>query len=393
MTVDPQQSAYDVVVVGAGVIGLACAWRAAQRGLGVLVLDREAPAAGASGVAAGMLAPVTEAEFGEQALLGLTLAGAARWPAFDAELSARSGADTGYRESGALVVAADRDDAEALRRLLGFQRTLGLEVEWLTGRECRRLEPGLSPRVAGGIHAPGDHHVDPRATVAALARAFTREGGELVAPAPVRGLELGDDGAVAGVRLASGAVVSAGQVVLAAGSWTLELEGLPAEGVPPIRPVKGQILTLRAEGGPALATRLIRTPRCYVVCRADGRVVVGATVEERGFDLRVTGEGVFRLLEAAWEVLPDVGELEWVEARAGLRPGTPDNAPVIGPDALPGLIWATGHYRNGVLLAPLTAETVAELLVDGSPPAEVAGFGPERFAAPRRAARAAEARL
>src|SRR3954453_15879347 len=175
----PRRTGYDVVVVGAGVIGLASAWRAAQRGLAVLVVERDQPGAGASGVAAGMLAPVTEAEFGEQALLELNLAGAAAWPAFAAELSERSGLDTGYRASGALVAAADRDDGEELRRLFAFQQSLGLDVRWLGGRECRRLEPRLSPRVPGGILAPHEPQVDPRTVVRALVRAAEAAGVEL----------------------------------------------------------------------------------------------------------------------------------------------------------------------------------------------------------------------
>jgi glycine oxidase len=337
------------VVVGAGVIGLACAWRCAQRGLRVLVLERASePGAGASGVAAGMLAPVTEAEFGEEALLRLNLAGAELWPAFAAELAERSGVDTGYRASGALVVAADRDDAEELRRLHAFQRSLGLDVSWLSGRDCRRLEPRLSPRVPGGILAEHDHQVEPRAVVRALRVAFEAAGGELRC----------------GVEVSDPAELDAEHVVLAAGCWS---------GAP-VRPVKGQILRLRGE---PLAGRLVRTPRCYVVSRPDGEVVVGATVEERGFDTTVTADGVFRLLEAAREVLPDVGELELVEAAARLRPGTPDNAPLIGEHD--GLVWATGHHRNGVLLAPITAQAVAAIVTGDDAPAAVEPFAAGRF--------------
>ena len=381
----PQRSSYDVVVVGAGVIGLACAWRVAERGLSVVVLERHEPGSGASGVAAGMLAPVTEVEFGEEALLRANLEAAALWPRFDAELRRRSRSDTGYTRSGALVVAADRDDAEELRRLHALQRSLELDVEWLSGRECRRLEPGLSPRVGGGVLARGDHHVDPSAVVRALAAALEREGGELARGVAAASLELGDAG-VRGVRLDGGATVAAGHVVVAAGPWSAQLAGVPETERPPVRPVKGQILSLRGPAGRPLAERLVRTPRCYVVSRRDGRVVIGATVEERGFDTRVTGEGVLRLLEAAWEVLPDVAELEWLGARAGLRPGTPDNAPAVGAGAVEGLVWATGHYRNGVLLAPLTAIAVADLVSDREPPAVITALAPGRFAERRLAA-------
>jgi len=385
MSHGPRHQSYDVAVVGGGVVGLACAWRARQRGFATLVVERERAGAGASGVAAGMLAPVTEADFGEQAVLGLNLAGLERWPAFAAELSERSGLDTGLRQSGALVVAADRDDAEELRRLAELQSALGLDARWLSGRECRRLEPGLSPRVPGGIEAPREGHVDPGATVEALRAAFQAAGGELLEGVGVEEVELDAAGSrVAALALGNGRRVEVEQVVGAAGAWSGSLGGLPSDAVPPLRPVKGQILTLRAADGRApLAERIVRTPRCYVVSRGDGRVVVGATTEERGFDVRVTAEGVFRLLEAAREVLPDVDELDFVAARAGLRPGTPDNAPVVGRTEIDGLLWATGHGRNGVLLAPITAEAIAACLSCEAAPEAVAPFSADRFARER----------
>jgi glycine oxidase len=364
-----QEKSYDAVVVGAGLIGLSCAWRAAQRGMSVIVLDRSWPGAGASGVAAGMLAPVTEAEFGEEDLLRSNLASRERWPGFAAELEERTGMATHYRDSGAVVVAADRDDAEELRRLHAFQRALGLEAEWLPPRECRRLEPGLSPRIGGGILAPQDGEVDPQAVVRALVTALREAGGEILSGAEVASVEH-DGRRVTGVRTSGSVAVGARAVVVAAGAWSPALA--PTGAGPPIRPVKGQLLQLRVRSGmPAPCERIVRTPRCYLLSRSDGRVVLGGTVEEQGFDTTVTADGVYRLLEAAWEVLPDVGELELVEAKAGLRPGTPDNAPVVGPGELEGLFWATGHYRNGALLAPLTAEIVAAQLA--GEPAEVAG--------------------
>ena len=361
----PRKGSYDAIVIGAGLIGLSCAWRAAQRGLSVLVLERapaEALPAGASGVAAGMLAPVTEAEFGEEALLRLNLASRELWPAFAAELEERTGMPTGYRESGALVIAADRDDAEELRRLHVFQRSLGLEAEWLAPRDCRRLEPGLSPRIAGGIMAPHDGHADPRAVARALAAAVEAAGGELLYGAEVCEVTVRDGRAV-GVATATGSV-DAGRVVVAAGAWSGELG---PHGGPHVRPVKGQILELRARGGASPPPeRIVRTPRCYLLARPDGRVLLGATVEEQGFDRTVTAGGVFDLLEAAREVFPEVAEFELVAARAGLRPGTPDNQPLIGEGEVEGLVWATGHHRNGVLLAPLTARAVADIL-EGAP--------------------------
>ena len=375
----PTRSGYDLVVIGAGLIGLSCAWRAAQTGMSVLVLERDNAGAGASGVAAGMLAPVTEAGFGEEALLELNLRARKSWSGFAAELEELTGMPSGYAESGALVVAADRDDAEELRRLHAFQRRLGLESEWLAARECRRLEPALSPRVAGAILAPEDGHADPRAVMRALVVAIGGAGGELVAPAEAESLEV-DDGRVTGVRTSDGRSVGAASVLLAAGAWSADGAIAGQCGAPAVRPVKGQLLELRVRRAQcAPARRIIRTPRCYIVTREDGRVVVGATVEEKGFDTAVTADAVFNLLEAAREVMPEVVELELVAARAGLRPATPDNAPAIGRGELDGLLWATGHYRNGVLLAPLTARAIASLLRGVEGPPELRAFDPGRF--------------
>jgi glycine oxidase len=373
------ERAYDLIVVGAGAIGLSCGWRCAQAGMSVLVIERDEPGAGASGVAAGMLAPVTEASFGEQALLRLNLEGRAQWPGFAAELEELTALPTGYTESGALVVAADRDDVEELRRLHSFQRALELDAEWLAPREARRREPSLSPRIGGAIHAPQDGHVDPGAVLRALAVALEAAGGELRAGADVTGIET-EGGHVSGVRVGDGEAIAARAVLVAAGAWSTEGALASEASAPSVRPVKGQLLELRVRPGHRPpARRIIRTPRCYLVTRGDGRVVLGATQEEQGFDTTVTAEGVYRLLEAAWEVLPEIGELELVRARAGLRPGTPDNSPAVGPGEPEGLIWATGHHRNGIMLAPFTARAVAELLTRGELPSAFAPFHPGRF--------------
>lgn len=356
------RSVRDLIVVGAGAIGLASAWRAARAGMSVTVLERDRAGAGASGVAAGMLAPVTEADFGEEELLAMNLEGRTLWGDFASLLEERSGMPSSYVDSGCLVVAADRDDGAELRRLHAFQQELGLCSEWLAPRAARVLEPGLSPRIGGAICTPEDGQVDPAALVAALARALAADGGELCERAEVAEV-VQAAGRVTGVRTADGHEIAASAVLVAAGAWSAEA-GLGAlAGAPAVRPVKGQLLELRVRPGHAPpAGRVVRTPRCYVVPRADGRVVIGATTEEQGFDLTVTADGVFRLLEAAIEVLPDVAELELVHARAGLRPGTPEGRPVIEAAGPEGLLWATGHGRNGVLLAPLTAERVLGLL-------------------------------
>jgi glycine oxidase len=375
----PQPSAGDVVVVGGGVIGLGTAWRAAQAGMTVTVVD-ESPGRGASWAAAGMLAPVTEVHYGERPLLRLNLDAAGRWPGFAAELEEAAGLPVGYRPGGTLAVARDADDNAALEDLYQFQLRCGLEVERLRSRECRRLEPGLAPTVRGGVLAAGDHQVDNRALVQALLVACERAGVQQVAGRVAELAVSGDR--VAGAVLAGGEMLAAGSVVLAAGCWSGGLGGLAAEALPPVRPVKGQLLYLRGSATDPLCQRNVRGLEVYVVPRADGRVVVGATVEEQGFDTRVTAGAVHDLLRAALELLPDVVELELVETVVGLRPGSPDNAPMLGPAGPEGLVVATGHYRNGILLTPVTADAIAELLATGRVPEVIAPFGPGRFLAP-----------
>lgn len=349
----------DVVIVGAGVIGLACAWRAAQRGLSVVVLERDRPGAGASDVAAGMLAPVGEASWGEERLLELALGSHELWPSFAAELAEASGCETGYESLGALHLALDRDEERDLGRRFELMRSHGLAARWTTPSECRRLEPGLGSGGHGGVHAPDEAAVDPRALVAALVAAFTAAGGRIELAEANQAVVEG--GRLAGVRTSDGREYRAQATVLAAGSWS-GAGWLPAAARPPIRPVKGQILTLAGPVSRPVCERIVVTERIYIVPRADGRLVVGATVEEQGFDTRVTAGGVHELLREAYRALPQIAELELVEAVAGLRPATPDNVPLIGPGSIDGLVLATGHFRNGVLLAPLTAERVAVLV-------------------------------
>lgn len=367
----------DVVVVGGGVIGLAVAWRGAQAEMAVTVCDPR-PGSGASWAAAGMLAPVTEVTYGEEALLALNLDSTRRWPAFAAELAEASGIDPGYLECGTVVVARDADDRAALEDLIVFQRGLGLKVEPLHSRELRALEPGLAPSVRGGIYVPGDHQVDNRALLRALQVACDRAG---VGRRPLRVLGLLTEAdRVTGVRLDDGGELATGTVVLAAGCWSGQLEGVDPGALPPVRPVKGQLLHLRGPAAMRLSSRNVRGLDVYVVTRPDGRVVVGATVEERGFDRTPTAGAVHDLLRDARDLLPGVAELDFVEVAVGLRPGSPDNAPLLGPAVgIDGLVCATGHYRNGVLLTPVTADLVAELLETGKLPEQAAPFAPDRF--------------
>lgn len=377
---DNSRKTLDAVVVGAGVIGLSCAWRAAQRGLHVRVIERGEPGSGASGVAAGMLAPVGEATWGEEALLDAALESHRMWPDFAAELSGAS--SPALVRSGALHVALDADEAAELRRRFELMQSLGLEAEWMNGRECRELEPGLGSSVFGGAHAPHEYGVDPGAVVAALRHACEREGVEVVVGAEVVDARWEGE-RLRGVATADGAEHLADSTVLAAGAWSGSVSWLPAAVLPPVRPVKGQILTLRSSASEPPAARIVVSERVYLVPRADGRLIVGATVEEMGFDTTVTAGGVFELLREAYRALPDTAELELERAVAGLRPGTPDNAPIVGHAAVPGLILATGHFRNGILLAPLTAHGVASLLTGDEMPGKLGVADPARFAGVR----------
>lgn len=374
----------DVVIIGGGVIGLSIAWRASEQGLRVLLLESGAvpSEAAASWVAAGMLAPVTEAAFGEEDLLRLNLEGARRFDTFLEDLKRTSGREVGISSKGTLYVALNRDQAEALHRLAEFQRSLGLEVSELDASEARALEGALHPSTRAALHAPGDRAVDPRVLTAALAEAATRAGALIRTQTRVEALTISGS-TVTGV-LAGDEAIAAGRVVLAAGAYSGGVEGVPDWLVNSLRPVKGQILRLRPRTeGPPLITRNIRTEEVYLVPRRSGEVVVGATAEEMGFDTSVTVGGVLELLRSADETIPGIRELEMAEASAGLRPATPDNRPIIGTITR-GLIAATGHFRSGILLAPLTADAVTGLLMSGESAPEMEPFSPERFR--RRAA-------
>ncbi|GAB3676133.1 glycine oxidase ThiO [Actinocorallia lasiicapitis] len=358
------------VIIGAGVIGLGIAWRAAQRGLPVTLIDPD-PGGGASHVAAGMLTPVGELQYGEENHLALGVDSRDRYPAFAAELRDLTGIDIGHQQEGVLSVAYDGDDLAYLRDQHAFQEGLGVGTELLTGRECRRLEPMLAPEVRGGILAPADGSADPRKLVEALLAAVAdvpiirRKAVEIVVSA----------GRARGVRLDDGTVVAAEQIVLAGGSWSGELADVP------IRPVKGEILRLHCPV-PFLtrATRaLVRGFALYAVPRPDGELVIGATQLELGFDARVTAGGLWELLRDARTVLPGVTELEFREVNASFRPGSPDNAPILGPTGTDGLHVATGHFRNGILLTPVTADALAEVLAGGELPEIARPFTMERF--------------
>jgi glycine oxidase len=330
---------YEAAIVGGGILGLATAWRAQQRGLRVCVLERGEPGAGATHAAAGVLAP-------DEELGALAARSADLWPTFADELREATGIDVGYTRCGSLLLAFDRADATE---------------EWLDGDACLALEPGISPDCVGGLLVAGDAQVDPRRVVQALVRVL---GGVLRPHSDV--VELNPDA----LELADGSRIGAERIVLAAGAWSARRLARRL----PVRPVKGQTLRLR---GPLPATRIIRHEHVYVVPRASGETVVGATTEEAGYDTAVTEEATAELLLGARRAVPAVAELDLVEAAASLRPGTPDDGPLIGE--WEGLLVAGGHYRNGILLAPITAEAITALLAGEEPPPEIAPFDPQRF--------------
>jgi glycine oxidase len=395
----------DVIVVGGGVIGTAIAWRAAAGGRSVTLIDPDTDDK-ASLVAAGMLGPVSESVFGEQDLLALNLHAVDRFPAFNAELEAASGLQTGLRTEGTLAVAYDSGDLAALDRLTEFRHSIGLKAERLDARACRKLEPFLAPSTRGGVLATGDLSVDNRRYLAALRTAAAAVGVRTVvghvtdvAPGRVR-IRVSP----AGETVAAGETVemSAGHVVVAAGWATGRIEGVPDGIRKAIRPVKGQILRLRHPGNlPHIISHTVRAMvqgrDIYLVPRADGELVVGATQEERD-DLDITAGAVHDLLRDAMTAVPAISELILAEASAGRRPGTSDNGPILGPVApagpvvpadpltpagsavRPGLIVAAGHFRNGVLLSAATADAVAALLAGAEPHQAWTPFYPGRLA-------------
>ncbi|HLB21487.1 MAG TPA: glycine oxidase ThiO [Solirubrobacteraceae bacterium] len=388
----------DVLVVGGGVIGLSVAWRAAQRGMSVTLLERDTIGGGTSRVAAGMLAPVAEAEFGEagRRLLELGLRSADMWPAFAQDLQAASGQQVGLLRTGMLLLARDADEARELERQIALRDSLGLATNRLRASQAREREPALAPTVRLALEAPDDHSVDPRLVLAALRAACLSAGVRLREHAPVgrveseaagervAGVTLGEARSQGGESRAAGEeLIAAQRVVIASGAWSAQIDAA-GERVA-VRPVRGQLLRLRDPAGPGLLSGVVRFAGGYLVPRADGRYVLGATVEERGFDVQPDAGGVYELLRAAQEVVPGVRELKIEELCVGLRPGTPDNAPAIGAGALRGLMWATGHHRNGILLAPLTAQLVCRALAgeqqDDDP--AMAACDPRRFAADR----------
>jgi glycine oxidase len=366
----------DVAIVGAGVIGLSIAWRLARRGLEVAVFERAHAGAGASLAATGMLAAAAEHEPGCHALLAFALESQRQWPTFCAELEAQSGRSIDFRPCGTLVVALGRDEVERLKFRHDLHVRCDLSTRWLTGQQVRALEPALRPAVTAGLFCADDHQVDPPLVVAALVAAFKTAGGHLIEHCAVEALDLAA-GRVAGVVTAAGAC-RADAVVLASGAWT----DLVPQTVPvPVRPLKGQSLALRTTAETGTLAHIVWTEQIHLAPKGDGRLIVGATVEERGFDDAITAGGLYALLEGARRALPAIEEMAVEAVWTGFRPSSIDDAPILGATSFPGLVLATGHHRNGYLLAPATALAIEALIVDGVMPAVAQAFGVDRFGA------------
>ena len=366
-----------VAIIGAGVVGLGIAWRLAGRAA-VTVFDRGKAGSGASHAAAGMLAACCEAEPGEEALIALGRESQARWPAFAEELLRTSGIDVELRREGILHLALTADDQAEIAQRLEFQRQLDLPLEWLSAAATRAREPHLAGKIAGALFSPEDHQVDNRKLVQALRVAAEAAGATICEHRPVKEIVV-QGGRAKGVLLQDETVAAADIVVLAAGAWSRGIAGLPPDGRPPVRPLKGQVLTLRMDAAAPLISHVVWAPGAYMVPRRDGRLIVGATVEEKGFDETITAGGVLTLLEAAWRAVPAVEELPIEEMCVGHRPGSRDDAPILGRGPLEGLFYATGHHRNGILLAPVTADAMARLILDDVVEPAIKPFGLERF--------------
>lgn len=384
-----------IIIIGGGVIGLGIGWQLAKAGTSVTIYERDRAGRAASWAAAGMLAPLAEAHSEEPELLKLGSQSLALYPQWVCELEADAQMSIGYRVEGTLIVGLEADDTDQLRHLYTAQQHLGLDVNWLTGRDAREIEPALSPRVTAAIHCASDHQVDNRLMINALQRAYQACGGVLRENSAVERIII-KNGVATGIQ-AEDKLHEADVVVLSAGCWSAQIEGLPAAIRPPVRPVKGQMLALQMETDIAIKT-VIRTVRArypvsvYLVPRSDGRLIVGATSEEMGFDTRLTAGGVFELLRGAWEAVPGVYELPILETWAGLRPGSRDNAPILGTvprltsgvrteprPSIENLILAIGHYRNGILLTPITAYEIAKLILTGELSEAIVPFQLDRF--------------
>ena len=371
-----------VIIIGGGVIGLGIGWQLAKAGDAVTIHERGQAGRGASWAAGGMLGPIAEAHIDELDLLKLSNQSLARYPEWVDELETETGMPIGYRAEGTLIVGIQPDDTYQLQHAYNLYQDLGLNVQWLSGQEAREIEGALSPYVTAAIRCETDHQVDNRLMVQALQRAYESRGGVLHQNSSVERIVI-ENGTATGIQTQNG-FQEADVCILAAGCWSGQISGLPDTLIPPVRPVKGQMLALQMRED-IMISNVIRTVKArypmpvYLVPRTDGRLVIGATTEELGFDTDLIVGGIYELLHGAFEAVPSVYELPLLETWTGLRPGSSDNAPILGKTPVENLIYATGHYRNGILLTPITAYEISKLILTGETSETIAPFHLERF--------------
>ena len=371
-----------ILIIGGGVIGLGIGWQLAKAGAAVTIHESGQAGRGASWAAGGMLGPIAEAHSDELTLLELSNQSLARYPGWVDELETETGMSIGYRSEGTLIIGIGSDETDQLRHTYAFQQELGLNVEWLSGQEAREIEGALSPYVTAAIRCETDHQVDNRLMAQALQHAYQKSGGVLYQNSSVERLVI-ENGTATGVETQKG-FQSADVCILAAGCWSGQMRGLPDTITPPVRPVKGQMLALQMQESIRIEN-VIRTVKTryptpvYLVPRTDGRLVVGATTEELGFDRHLTVGGIYELMRGACEAVPGVYDLPLIETWTGLRPGSSDNAPILGKTPVENLIYATGHYRNGILLTPITAYEISKLILTGETSETIAPFQLDRF--------------
>lgn len=376
MTEQSFAQSHPVLIVGGGAIGLSIAWVLARNGVRLTLFDRNVPGRAASWKAGGMLAPDAELQFEEPELYRLNRESLRRWPEFVDMLESDTGIDLGFRTEGTLTVAPDDDSATAMERVRRFQEKVGADVTRLSGAEARSREPFLAPHVAGAVYTE-DAQVNNRALVRALKEGIRQHGGDIKSNTSVETIHPDTDRP--SVVTASDQKVEGRRVILSAGAWSPQIEGIEKDERPPVRPVKGQVIDMEMTRTFDLR-HVVRGPDAYLVPKSDGRLLLGATSEERGFETEVTGGGLYNLLEGGIELVPGIRDLTVENVGAGLRPGSRDNAPILGPARAPGLIYATGHYRHGILLTPITAQEVAHLVLTGTVSKWLEPFLPSRFA-------------
>ena len=370
----PTGTTADVIIIGAGVIGLSIARALTLRGVSdVTIIERGQPGAEASWAAGGILAPQVEANSADD-FFRLACASRDLYPSWAESLKEETGVDVELDRTGTLYLGFTADDEHELRRRFEWQSREGLPVAWLTAQEAQRLEPGISPAVRCGLRFPNDWQVENRRLIDALLRANEEFQVHLIANCRVDGLRL-EHGRVRGVATSSG-FLAAPIVVVAAGAWTSLIKSMPRDVE--IEPVRGQMLCFEAR--PQIAHHVIYSSRGYLVPRRDGRLLAGSTTERAGFDKRVTGDGISSIKSMAMQIVPAIAGLALADSWAGFRPRAVDDFPVLGPlEEINGLFYATGHYRNGILLAPITAELIAGAILDGEVTPMLDAFTPNRF--------------